>query len=89
MGIRLRLTLLILAAIAAVAGPSNRPPGARSELPPVRTLPCPLDNCGGHAQWKSGYKYYCDECGGSFYFCTTCSRQLTGKKAAKHKHAMS
>ena len=89
MGIRLRLTLLMLTAITAVAGPSNRPPGARTELPPVRTLPCMLENCEGQGLWKSGYKYSCDECGGSFYFCSTCSRQLTGDEAASHKHAMS
>jgi hypothetical protein len=86
MGKSLRLALLMSAAISAVVLPPNRPPGAPSQLVPMRTLPCQQKNCQGRGQLQSQYKYTCDECSKSFYFCTICPAPLTVDEAAAHEH---
>lgn len=89
MGMHSRLALLLLTAISAVANPPGRPPGAGSKIVPVRTLPCPKDDCNGRGQWQGGYRYSCDECNAAFYYCTACPSELQADEAAEHKHALS
>jgi hypothetical protein len=91
MSARSRLALLMLATIPAVIVPPNRPAGNPSGVVPVATVPCPKGEieCGGQGQFEAGYRYRCDVCDDTFYYCSTCSTQLTRDEAAEHVHSAS
>jgi hypothetical protein len=91
MGRGLRLALLMLTAILG-SYPVGPPPGADpAGAVSVLTVPCRRPNCGGNGKFKGGYRYRCNRCGRSFYYCGACTPPdyLTRDEASKHEHPMS
>jgi len=82
MGTRLRLTLLMLAALPD-AMPPYRPPGHHLNVSPVPTVPCEERNC-GEGTWQNGKVYKCDMCGTYFNYCSFDKKYFKDSEAAKH-----